>query len=234
MPPSRRGVLWRHGSPFRRRTCHRDHREQRPPGKFVIEVYDTRWPERFAAERDTIISVLDPHTVVRLEHTGSTSVPGLAAKPIIDMLLVVAAVGNEDSYVPDLQTIGYRLAAREPGWYEHRFLTRRTDEGAPCDVNLHVFGPAAAPEIERILAFRDRLRTHAEDRALYERIKQELVHREWISMLHYSNAKSDIVEEVIAWALAERANGWSALTQPAHSSDGGTAMTRRRSSGGSG
>lgn len=178
--------------------------EQKPLGKLVIEDYDTCWPKRFVAERDAIVSVLDPRTVVRLEHTGSTSVPGLAAKPVLDMLLVLADVAKEDSYVPDLEAIGYRLAAREPGWYEHRFLTRRADEGAPYDVNLHVFGPAAAPEIERILLFRDRLRTHAEDRELYERAKRELVQREWTSMLHYSNAKSDVVEEIIARAIAER------------------------------
>jgi GrpB-like predicted nucleotidyltransferase (UPF0157 family) len=100
--------------------------------------------------------------VVRLEHTGSTSVPGLLAKPIIDMLLVVADSGDEGAYAPELEAAGYVLPIREPDWHEHRVL-----KGPDTNVNLHVLS-SGSPEIERILAFRDRLRTNDADRRLYE------------------------------------------------------------------
>jgi GrpB-like predicted nucleotidyltransferase (UPF0157 family) len=82
---------------------------------------------------------------------------------------------------------------------------RRVDEGAPYEVNMHVFSPElAAPEIERILVFRDWLRTHDEDRANYERTKRELAQHNWRYLQHYANAKSDIIEEILARALRGR------------------------------
>ncbi len=95
--------------------------------------------------------------VLRLEHTGSTSVPGLAAKPIIDMLLVVADSADEPAYLPALEAVGYVLVIREPDWHEHRVF-----KGPDTNINMHVFS-AGSPEIDRILLFRaltgDRLPT---------------------------------------------------------------------------
>ena len=128
--------------------------------KVLIEDYKPEWPTWYAAAKAAICGVLGP-LVLRIEHTGSTAVPGLAAKSVIDMLLVVPDTSDEAAYVPALESVGYTLGSREPGWYEHRFLMRRVYEGAPYNVNLHVFSPElAAPEIERILVFRDWLRTH--------------------------------------------------------------------------
>ena len=180
---------------------------ERPIDGVVIEDYDPRWPDWFAAERDAIRTALGANVPLRLEHTGSTSVPGLAAKPIIDMLMVLADTTNEQTYVPALEAIGYRLAMREPNWYDHRVLTRRRTDGDPYDVNLHVFPPTAATEIERILAFRDWLRRHPEDRQCYERIKRGLAQRSWTYMLDYSNAKSEIVEEILTRALTGESDG---------------------------
>jgi GrpB-like predicted nucleotidyltransferase (UPF0157 family) len=173
--------------------------------KVVIEDYNPDWPMWYSAERAAICAVLGP-TVVRIEHTGSTAVPGLAAKPVIDMLLVVGDASDEATYVPALESVGYTLRSREPSWYEHRFLTRRVDEGAPT-INLHVFpATSAAPEIERMLVFRDWLRTHDEDRAYYERTKRRLASNNWKYLHHYANAKkSDVIEEILTRAVRRRA-----------------------------
>jgi GrpB-like predicted nucleotidyltransferase (UPF0157 family) len=101
-----------------------------------------------------------------------------------------------------LESAGYTMRVREPNWYEHRCLNRRVERGAEHSVNLHVFSPSRAEdEIERVLAFRDWLRTHDDDRARYERTKRELAQRDWKYVQQYANAKSDIVEEILGRAL---------------------------------
>ena len=139
----------------------------RHDGPIVLVEYDPKWALRFEREAHRIRAALGTRAML-LEHAGSTSVPGLAAKPIIDIVLAVPDSSNEDDYVPALEAEGYRLRIREPDWYEHRML-RKTDPS----VNLHVFS-ADCPEIDRMLAFRDHLRTNEADRQLYERTKREL------------------------------------------------------------
>lgn len=169
--------------------------------KVVVEDYNPEWPAWYTTEEAQIRAALGP-VVVQIEHTGSTSVPGLAAKPIIDILLLVPDSAQEATYVPPLEALGYTLSIREPNWYEHRCLKRRVEDGAPWNVNLHVHSPdLAAPEIERILAFRDWLRTHPDDRALYERTKRDLAKRDWKYVQHYANHKSDVVEQILTRAL---------------------------------
>jgi GrpB-like predicted nucleotidyltransferase (UPF0157 family) len=132
--------------------------------------------------------------VIRLEHVGLTSVPGLAAKPIIDVLLVVPDSADEPAYVPDLEAAGYVLVVREPGWFQHRCF-----KGPDTDVNLHVYS-TGGEEIERYLLFRDHLRASPEDRARYQRVKRELAERDWNYVQEYADAKSEVVEEIIARA----------------------------------
>jgi GrpB-like predicted nucleotidyltransferase (UPF0157 family) len=156
--------------------------------------YDPRWPDLFAREERRIRDALGERALA-LEHIGSTSVPGLAAKPRIDILLVVADSGHEASYVPSLEAAGYVLHIREPGWHQHRVL-----KGPDTDVNLHVFS-RGSPEVIRMLAFRDWLRTHTDDRDLYLRTKRELAARRWRHVQHYADAKSDVVEAILARAL---------------------------------
>ena len=155
--------------------------------------YDPGWPGLFEREDQRIRAALGDR-VVRLEHTGSTSVPGLAAKPQIDMTLVVPDSSDESTYAPDLEAAGYRLAIREPDWFEHRVF-----KGPDTNVNLHVFSPGS-PEIERMVGFRDWLRTHDDDRDLYEQTKRELAAREWQYVQNYADAKTTVVEEIIARA----------------------------------
>ncbi|MEU4745629.1 GrpB family protein [Actinosynnema sp. NPDC023658] len=129
-----------------------------------------------------------------LEHVGSTSVPGLAAKPIVDMLLVVPDPAEESRYVAPLEAAGYRLVIREPEWHEHRAL-----KGPDTNINLHVH-PPSSPEIARMLAFRDRLRSDEADRVLYERTKRELAARTWTYIQEYADAKSAVVDDIMSRA----------------------------------
>jgi GrpB-like predicted nucleotidyltransferase (UPF0157 family) len=115
---------------------------------------------------------------------------------VIDVLLVVADSSDEESYAPALEAAGYVLRIREPDWYEHRAFN-----GPDTDVNLHVF-TAGCVEIQRMLAFRDRLRADDADRDLYLRTKRELAARTWRYRQHYADAKSDVVEEILVRALA--------------------------------
>jgi GrpB-like predicted nucleotidyltransferase (UPF0157 family) len=155
--------------------------------------YDPAWPALFEREERRIRTALG-ETVVRLEHTGSTSVPGLAAKPIIDITLIVPDSADEPAYVPQLEAEGYTLRIREPDWHQHRLL-----KGPDTDVNLHVFSVGSV-ELERMVGFRDWLRTHDDDRALYERTKRELAARTWRHVQHYADAKTAVVEEIMARA----------------------------------
>ncbi|MBI5800240.1 MAG: GrpB family protein [Verrucomicrobia bacterium] len=166
--------------------------------RIEIVDYDARWPETFQRLARTIAGALGD-AALRIEHIGSTSVPGLGAKPIIDILLVVEDSRNEAAYLPKMEAIGYELRVREPDWNEHRMF--RTPAK---DVHVHIYS-AACPEIERNLTFRDRLRSDARDRQLYEEKKRELAAQPWPDMDAYAAAKTEIVERIIATARSTTA-----------------------------
>jgi GrpB-like predicted nucleotidyltransferase (UPF0157 family) len=166
--------------------------------KIVIEDYNPAWPDWFAWDRARIVAALGP-VALSVEHAGSTSVPGLPAKPIIDILLQVPDSAGEPAYVPPLEAAGYTLRIREPEWLEHRLLRRR---GSPHDVNVHVFSHQhAASEITRMLAFRDWLRVNEADRIRYATAKRELSTRDWRHVQDYADAKSEVVQEILTRAL---------------------------------
>jgi GrpB-like predicted nucleotidyltransferase (UPF0157 family) len=162
-----------------------------------LSPYDPAWPAWYAAAAAKIRAALGDGALM-LEHVGSTSIPGMPAKPIIDIVLAVAASADETAYAPALEAQGYRLHIREPDWHEHRLL-----KGARPVVNLHVF-TAGSTEIDRMLAFRDRCRTHPEELQLYRQTKEALAARTWRYVQHYANAKGEVVEAIIERALAER------------------------------
>ncbi|HEY3141963.1 MAG TPA: GrpB family protein [Acidimicrobiales bacterium] len=166
---------------------------EEPPrltGRIQVVDYDPGWPGLFVREAERIRAVLGER-VMRLEHVGSTSVPGLAAKPIIDIVLVVPDSGDEPAYLPDLGAAGYLLVIREPDWWQHRVL-----KGPDTNVNLHVYSPDC-PEIERYLIFLDRLRSDPVDREHYQRVKRELAQRDWTYVQQYADAKTEVVEEIV-------------------------------------
>jgi len=165
-----------------------------------IADYDPEWPRLFEREAARVRAILGDR-VLLLEHIGSTSVPELAAKPKIDMLLVLADSADEPAYVADLQAANYVLQVREPDWYEHRMF-----KGPDIDINLHVFS-AGCPEIDRVLLFRNWLRSNAADRQLYERTKRELARQEWKYMQNYADAKTAVVQQILARAQEAAGGG---------------------------
>jgi GrpB-like predicted nucleotidyltransferase (UPF0157 family) len=159
-----------------------------------LAEYDPAWLRLFEREETRIRAALG-RRALRIEHVGSTSVPGLAAKPIIDIVLVVASSADEDAYVPPLENAGYVLRIREPDWFEHRLF-----KGPDTNVNVHTFSTGCR-EVERMIAFRDWLRTHDDDRELYESAKRELATRDWKYVQNYADAKTAVVEEILERAL---------------------------------
>jgi GrpB-like predicted nucleotidyltransferase (UPF0157 family) len=166
-------------------------------GSVQIQDYDPRWLELFQREADRIRTALGGRAL-KIEHVGSTSVPGLVAKPIIDILLAVTDSADEGQYAPDLEGIGYSLRIREPNWYEHRMF-----KGVEPDTNLHVFSSGCS-EIERVLMFRDWLRTNAADRQLYASHKLALAEKQWKYVQNYADAKTAVIEEIIRRACPDR------------------------------
>jgi GrpB-like predicted nucleotidyltransferase (UPF0157 family) len=150
----------------------------------VIADPDPAWPRRFEAERERLLAALGDRAL-RIEHIGSTAVPGLAAKPIVDILVEVVRLDD----AAGLERAGYVPRVRED---EHRMF--RTPE---LDVHVHVW-PTGHPDIAAQLAFRDRLRASAEDRAAYEALKRELAARDWADMNHYADAKGALIREIRA------------------------------------
>ena len=164
-------------------------------GPIRLAEYDPAWPALFEREAARIRAALGD-TALAVEHVGSTSVPGLAAKPVIDILLVVHDSSDEAAYVPQLEAAGYVLRIREPDWHEHRLF-----KGPDTNVNMHVFS-AGSVEIERMLGFRDWLRMHDGERRLYENSKRELSARTWKYVQNYADAKGEVVEGIIGRAMA--------------------------------
>ena len=166
----------------------------REPANIVVTDYDVAWPARFQALADRVKGALGDQ-VRRLEHIGSTSVPGLAAKPIIDMLLIVDDVEDEAAFVPPLESAGFELRVREP---DHRMF--RTPQR---DMHLHVYAPGRAEERD-YLDLRDWLRVSTEDRTRYETVKRHLAQQHWDDMNDYADAKTDVVLDILTRARTWR------------------------------
>lgn len=163
----------------------------------VIVESDPAWPDSFEAERQKIVDALGA-IGVRVDHIGSTAVRGLPAKPIIDIQVSVADVEDEDSYLVALEHAGYQLRVREPA---HRML--RTPR---CDVHVHVCSLGSQWE-RRHLLFRDWLRTSTADRRRYAQRKRDLAQRDWPTMNHYADAKTDVISDIM-----NRAEAWAATS----------------------
>lgn len=169
--------------------------------QITLRDYDPRWPSIFEREAAQIREHLD-RLEHRIEHVGSTSVPDLPAKPVIDILLTVPDSAADASYVPALEALGFELIIREPEWYEHRVL-RKYDLGPSADTaNLHVLS-AGCPEADRMLLFRNHLRKHSGERKLYGDTKHMLSQQTWEYVQNYADAKSEVVADILERATAE-------------------------------
>ena len=158
----------------------------RRPGVVRLSEPDPAWQQRFEEHRARILDALGD-LVSQIDHVGSTAVPGLAAKPVIDLQVVVPDVEREQDWLPALEDAGYVLRVREPG---HRLV--RTDD---ANVHLHSVGD---PEPAVVLRFRDRLRADPAARQRYEDVKRSLAGREWPDVNHYAAAKTDVIREILA------------------------------------
>ena len=136
-----------------------------PTTGLSIAEYDVSWPAEYERVAGLIRTALGP-AVLALDHVGSTAVPGLAAKPVIDVDLTVADGAAEARYVPALEASGFQLVVREPWWYGHRLLRHREPA---C--NLHVWSPEC-PEAARHIIFRDWLRANPDECEFYLRAKR--------------------------------------------------------------
>jgi GrpB-like predicted nucleotidyltransferase (UPF0157 family) len=153
---------------------------------------DPAWPRQFDELAGRIRGALG-WRVLQLEHVGSTSVPGLAAKPIIDIDLTVADPGREQDYAPALEAIGFQLRIREPWWYGHRVLR---GDNPPC--NLHVFG-FDSPELVKHRIFRDWLRGNRAERDRYAGAKREAAARSNAGgehVMQYNARKEQVIREI--------------------------------------
>nr|WP_285027068.1 GrpB family protein [Plantibacter sp. ME-Dv--P-122b] len=162
------------------------------PVRVELHEADPQWPEQFDRHRRCIVDALGA-SAVAIEHIGSTSVPGLAAKPIVDIVVAVEDITAEEDYLDPLLVAGYVLRVREP---RHRMV--RTPER---DVHVHLY-EQGAPEIDEYLLLRDHLRSDTDDRALYERTKRELLGRSWDDMNDYADAKTEVILAIKARARA--------------------------------
>jgi GrpB-like predicted nucleotidyltransferase (UPF0157 family) len=168
------------------------------PEQIAIVAYEPGWPRRFDRFAAAIRAAVG-ESALAVEHVGSTSVPGLAAKDVIDIDLTVPDPRDEPGYVPALESIGWVLTIREPSWHEHRCLTRRE----PPRANLHVFGPDC-PEVIRHRMFRDWLIGHPDDRGRYEAAKRAAVAGGG-HVMDYNARKQDVIREI--YDRVFRANG---------------------------
>lgn len=162
----------------------------------VVDDYDSRWPLWYETTRARLTEALGD-LVLDIEHVGSTAVPGLPAKPVIDIDLTVPDSADEAGYLPALDRIGFRLVLREPWWHGHRMLVSAAD-----DVHLHVW-PPGAPEPVRHRLFRDWLRTHPEDLRRYADAKRRLARDTAQRPGDYSLAKNDVIDGIFAKIFAE-------------------------------
>jgi GrpB-like predicted nucleotidyltransferase (UPF0157 family) len=154
--------------------------------ELVIADYDPVWPKIYGEHEARVRAALGA-SALQIEHIGSTSVPGLAAKPIIDILVTVDDITAEEDYLDPLLAVGYLLRVREPG---HRML-----RSVNLDVHVHVLQTGDHVADDHLL-LRDHLRHNEADRDAYERTKRSLAAMNWTDMNAYANAKTPVITEI--------------------------------------
>ena len=173
----------------------------KPP--ITILEPNPEWPQRFEQVKERIQKALGPFLIVDIAHSGSTSVPGLPAKDIIDVDLTVKDATNEACYVKPLEEAGFRFLLREPQWHQHRFFVEDWPEA--YHVNVHVWGPDS-PEVARHRIFRDWLLKTPADLELYANVKREAAHQTAVagdSMMDYTRRKDKIIREILGRAFRD-------------------------------
>ncbi|KAI9154815.1 hypothetical protein HJFPF1_07372 [Paramyrothecium foliicola] len=168
-----------------------------------IEPPDSSWPEHFKVLKSIIQEALGPKAL-SISHVGSTAVPNLPAKAIIDIDLTVPDPTDEADYVPALESAGFQFLLREPKWHEHRFF----NTNLPYHCNLHVFAHGTA-ELVRHLIMKEWLTTHEDDRKLYAQAKMEATEKSNLlgeTVMQYNARKETVIREILERAF--RAKGY--------------------------
>lgn len=160
---------------------------ERQPGPVRLVEYDADWPARFERIRENLVGALGA-TARTVEHVGSTAIPGMVAKPIIDVLMTVDDVEDQARYLPVIEELGYELRVREDG---HRMF-----RPASRDVHVHVCAEGS-PKHRDYLLLRDWLRRSPDDRAAYARLKRELAAEAWPDVNYYAQAKGPVISEIL-------------------------------------
>ncbi|MCA1713112.1 MAG: GrpB family protein [Actinobacteria bacterium] len=169
---------------------------ERPSDGIVVVEYDPQWPQRYDDWRARLIDHLG-QAVLRIEHVGSTSVPGLPAKPIIDIQISVADLAAEDAYVPGIEAAGVQLRSRDAF---HRYFRPFADR--PREVHVHVCQTGSAWERDHLL-FRDHLRAHPEARAAYATVKRQAAARWSDDGFAYNDTKTEVILDILTAAREE-------------------------------
>src|ERR1700709_2240695 len=158
--------------------------------------YDPRWPVLFDEEAKRLGAVLDPSLILGIEHFGSTAVPDLSAKPIIDILIAVQSLTDaQASFVGALRSLGYVYWAENPKKDRMFFVKGMPPFGSRRSHHVHVTEPDG--EMWQRLAFRDYLRAHPEEAGAYARLKTRLAAEHPMDREAYTDAKSAYVESVM-------------------------------------
>jgi len=167
----------------------------------VIVEYDPQWPTLYEEEKDRILAVVG-RVIVAVEHIGSTAVPGLGAKPIIDIMAAVPHLADAEQCIEPLETIGYEYVPEYNDIIpERRYFHKGPPEGRTH--HLHIV-ELTSEFWERHLLFRDFLRTHPEEAQQYDLLKKELAVRFRSNREAYTDAKTSFIESVVAKAQAEK------------------------------
>jgi len=165
-----------------------------------IVNYDPGWPILFEEEAKRLRAVLDSSLIVGLEHFGSTSVPGLSAKPIIDILIAVRSLAEaQASFVEALGKLDYVYWADNPKKDRMFFVKGMPPFGSKRSHHVHITEPHG--EMWQRLAFRNYLRAHPEEAETYERLKRRLATEHQQDREAYTDAKSDYIESVMRKAI---------------------------------
>ncbi|WP_338688533.1 GrpB family protein [Bradyrhizobium sp. 26S5] len=172
-------------------------------GAIVVSAYDPNWPALFDQERARIQAALGG-LALAVEHIGSTAVPGLPSKPIIDLLVGVLDLdGAQHRYVEPMATLGYTYMPQYESWLPGELFFRKGPPG-PWTHHVHVM-PLSHPRWQQLILFRDYLRAHPEAARAYADVKRVLACTSRDDIAAYRNGKSAFVEATTARALAWRA-----------------------------
>lgn len=167
--------------------------------KVIIEEYNPEWSKMFAKEKQVLSAILP--NPVRIEHIGSTSIEGLGAKPVIDIMIGLNDFSTVDTLIPHIKSVAYNYVSEFESQMPYRRFFTKDSNGVRTH---HIHMVEANTEFwHRHLAFRDYLRAHVVDKDAYYKLKKELFLLEWRDTSEYAQAKTFFIRNIEQKALAK-------------------------------